>query len=61
MRMNTQRILAALLSLVLLLALAPAGWADGEESGGETGGTSEDPVVTQTCSADIVLGGTGMI
>lgn len=39
MRMNTQRILAALLSLVLLLALAPAGWADGEETGGgETGG-----------------------
>ena len=36
MRMNTQRILAALLSLVLLLALAPAGWADGEEGGGET-------------------------
>lgn len=34
MRMKTQRILAALLSLVLLLALAPAGWADdgaGEE------------------------------
>ena len=30
MRMNTQRILAALLSLVLLLALAPAGWADDE-------------------------------
>ena len=30
MRMKTQRILAALLSLVLLLALAPAGWADGE-------------------------------
>lgn len=27
MRMKTQRILAALLSLVLLLALAPAGWA----------------------------------
>lgn len=27
MRMRTQRILAALLSLVLLLALAPAGWA----------------------------------
>lgn len=34
MRMNTQRILAALLSLVLLLALAPAGWA---EQGGEVG------------------------
>ena len=30
MRMKTQRILAALLSLVLLLALAPAGWADGD-------------------------------
>ena len=30
MRMRTQRILAALLSLMLLLALAPAGWADGE-------------------------------
>lgn len=30
MRMKTQRILAALLSLVLLLALAPAGWADDE-------------------------------
>ncbi len=30
MRMKTQRILAALLSLVLLLALAPAGWAEGE-------------------------------
>ena len=28
MRMNTKRILAALLSLVMLLALAPAGWAD---------------------------------
>ena len=27
MRMNTQRILAALLSLVLLLALTPSGWA----------------------------------
>ena len=27
MRMKTQRILAAMLSLVLLLALAPAGWA----------------------------------
>ena len=27
MRMNTQRILAVLLSLILLLALAPAGWA----------------------------------
>ena len=27
MRMKTQRILAALLSLILLLALAPAGWA----------------------------------
>ena len=38
MRMNTQRILAALLSLVLLLALAPAGWADGEEGGGGDGG-----------------------
>ena len=34
MRMKTQRILAALLSLVLLLALAPAGWAEGEEGGG---------------------------
>ena len=33
MRINTQRILAALLSLVLLLALAPAGWA--EQEGGE--------------------------
>ena len=33
MRMNTQRILAALLSLVLLLALAPAGWAEGGEAG----------------------------
>lgn len=32
MRMKTQRILAALLSLVLLLALAPAGWADSEEA-----------------------------
>ncbi len=33
MRMNTQRILAVLLSLVLLLALAPAGWAEGGEAG----------------------------
>lgn len=46
MRMNTQRILAALLSLVLLLALAPAGWADGEESGGETGGGGDASVLT---------------
>ena len=38
MRMNTQRILAALLSLVLLLALAPAGWAEG---GGEAGAANE--------------------
>ena len=38
MRMNTQRILAALLSLVLLLALAPAGWA---EQGGEAGAANE--------------------
>ena len=37
MRMNTQRILAALLSLVLLLALAPAGWAENVETGGEVG------------------------
>lgn len=36
MRMKTQRILAAILSLVLLLALAPAGWAEG---GDETGGS----------------------
>ena len=65
MRMKTQRILAALLSLVLLLALAPAGWAEGEggTSGSESegGGTNEDPIVTQTCSADVVLGGSGMI
>ena len=35
MRMKTQRILAALLSLVLLLALAPAGWAE-DGNGSET-------------------------
>lgn len=34
MRMKTQRILAALLSLVLLLALAPAGWAEGGDGAG---------------------------
>ncbi|MBO5639617.1 MAG: hypothetical protein J5916_06875 [Oscillospiraceae bacterium] len=34
MRMKTQRILAALLSLVLLLALAPAGWAEGGDGEG---------------------------
>ncbi len=44
MRMKTQRILAALLSLVLLLALAPAGWAD-EEGGGNSGG-GNPPVVS---------------
>lgn len=47
MRMKTQRILAALLSLVLLLALAPAGWADGEGGsgleGGSTGGNTTQP------------------
>lgn len=32
MRMNTKRILAALLSLVMLLALAPAGWADEDDN-----------------------------
>ena len=47
MRMNTQRILAALLSLVLLLALAPAGWA---ENGGDTGG--ETPAVTESMPAN---------
>ena len=51
MRMNTQRILAALLSLVLLLALAPAGWADGEESGGETGGGGDASVVSASMPA----------
>ena len=40
MRMKTQRILAAMLSLVLLLALAPAGWADGEGGGNSGGGNS---------------------
>ena len=45
MRMRTQRILAALLSLVLLLALAPAGWAEnGGGTGGDTGsGGNETP------------------
>ena len=45
MRMRTQRILAALLSLVLLLALAPAGWAvNGGGTGGDTGrGGNETP------------------
>lgn len=44
MRMNTQRILAALLSLVLLLALAPAGWA---ENGGESSGNSEEETIPE--------------
>ena len=44
MRMRTQRILAALLSLVLLLALAPAGWAEGGAGGtGETMATESVP------------------
>ncbi len=50
MRMNTQRILAALLSLVLLLALAPAGWAEGGETGGGTGG-GDTPAVTESVPA----------
>ena len=41
MRMKTQRILAALLSLVLLLALAPAGWA---EQSGDTGSQGEETI-----------------
>ena len=45
MRMNTQRILAALLSLVLLLALAPAGWAENVEAAG--GGETEEETVPE--------------
>ena len=55
MRMNTQRILAALLSLVLLLALAPAGWADGEDTGGET------PEVEPACYVQVIPGGDSVI
>ena len=39
MRMKTQRILAALLSLVLLLALAPAGWAEQGGNNSQVGET----------------------
>ena len=53
MRMNTQRILAALLSLVLLLALAPAGWADGEEGGGGNGETVASAPVESTITVDL--------
>ena len=59
MRMKTQRILAALLSLVLLLALAPAGWADGEEGGGDTGGTATE--VEPACYVQILPGGDSVI
>ncbi len=55
MRMKTQRILAALLSLVLLLALAPAGWAEGEEGGGEV------PEVEPACYVRVLPGGDGVI
>ena len=52
MRMNTQRILAALLSLVLLLALAPAGWAEeGGEGGGDMGAGGDAPVVSASMPA----------
>ena len=50
MRMNTQRILAVLLSLVLLLALAPAGWAEDGDVGGGTGG-GDTPAVTESVPA----------
>ena len=48
MRMNTQRILAVLLSLVLLLALAPAGWAEGGDgnTGGDNTGGGEVPILS---------------
>lgn len=56
MRMKTQRILAALLSLVLLLALAPAGWADGEggdnNGGGNTGGNTTQPAAGMVLTDD---------
>lgn len=52
MRMRTQRILAALLSLVLLLALAPAGWAEGDNT---------EAQATQTCYAQIAPGGENVI
>ena len=48
MRIKTQRIAAALLSLVLLLALAPAGRADGA---GDTGG-GDIPAVTESMPAN---------
>jgi len=56
MRMKTQRILAALLCLVLLLALAPAGWADGD--GGDrnpqqNGNPSQVEPVQSTITVDL--------
>ena len=53
MRMRTQRILAALLSLVLLLALAPAGWAE------ETPAAAEE--TPTPCYVQVVAGGDSVI
>ena len=59
MRLKTQRILAALLSLVLLLALAPAGWADEEIPGAPAGegGTGEEQEIIPDCYVQIIPSG----
>ena len=57
MRMKTQRILAAWLSLVLLLALAPTGWAEG----GDTGGANETVVEGSGNGGDVSLPAAGVV
>ena len=55
MRMKTQRILAAMLSLVLLLALAPAGWAEGGETNEPVLGGSGTGESVSVSAAGVVL------